>query len=94
MVVACGTKSKTLYTTAGCMNIVAVAESASYSSLWLNRLGHMRVKGMKMLAAEGVLEGLKFVDMSPCENCVMSKQKRVSFTKNARELKKDIGTTK
>ena len=26
--------------------------------------------------------------MGPCENCVMNKQKRVSFTKAARELKK------
>ena len=26
--------------------------------------------------------------MSPCENCVTSKQKRVSFTKTVRELKK------
>ena len=32
--------------------------------------------------------------MSPSENCVMSKQKRVSFTKTARELKKSTGTTK
>ena len=91
MVVARGTKSRTLYTTAGCMNIAAVAESASNSSLWHNRLGHrlghMSVKEMKMLAAEGVLEGLKSIDMSPCENCVMSKQKRVGFTKTVRELK-------
>ena len=41
MVVVRGTKSKTLYTTVGCMNMVAVAESASNSSLWHNRLGHM-----------------------------------------------------
>ena len=85
MVVARGTKSGTLYTTAGCINIATVAESASNTSLWHNRLGHMSVKGMKMLAAEGVLEGLKFVDMSHCENIVMSKQKRVSFTKTARD---------
>ena len=94
MVVARGTKSGTLYTTAGCMNRAVVAESASNSSIWHNRLGHMSVKGMKMSAAEEVLEGLKSVDMSPCENCVMSKQKRVSFTKTARELKKSIGTMK
>ena len=94
MVVARGTKSGTLYTTAGCMNMAAVAESASNSNLWHNRLGYMSVKGIKMLATEGVLEGLKSIDMSPCENCVMSKQKRVSFTKTARELKKCTGTTK
>ena len=49
---------------------------------------------MKMPAAEGVLEGLKSGDMSPCENCVMSKQKRIGFTKTVRELKKSTGTTK
>ena len=30
--------------------------------------------------------------MSPCENCVMSKHKRVSFTKTVRELKKSTGS--
>ena len=94
MVVARGTKSGTLYTTAGYMNRDVVAESASNSSIWHNRLGHMSVKGMKMPTAEEVLEGLKSVDMSPCENCVMSKQKRVSFTKTAREMKKCTGTMK
>ena len=49
---------------------------------------------MKMLAVEGILESLNSVDMSPCVNYVMSKQKRVSFTKTAKELKKGSGTTK
>lgn len=43
---------------------------------------------MKTVAAKGVLEGLKSVDVGRCENYVMSKQKRVSFTRTARELKK------
>ena len=81
-------KSRTLYTITGCMNMAAVAESYSNSSLWHNRLEHMSIKGMKMLVAKGVLEGLKSVDIGPCENYVISKQKRVSFTKIARELKK------
>ena len=72
-VVARGSKSGTLYTTAGCMNIAVVAESASNSSLWHNRLGHMSVKEMKTLAAKEVLEGLKSVDVGRCENYVMSK---------------------
>ena len=87
-VIARGSKSGTLYTTAGCMNIVAVAESALNLSLWHNRLGHMSVKEMKTLAAKGFLKGLKSVDVGRCENYVMSKQKRVSFTRTARELKK------
>ena len=74
-VVARGSKSGTLYTTAGCMNIAAVAESASNSSLRHNRLEPMSAKGMKRLAAKGVLEGLKSVDVGHCQNVVMSKQK-------------------
>ena len=40
------------------------------------------------------MEGLKSVDMSPCENCVMRKQKQVSFTTSDTELKKSTRTTK
>ena len=57
MVVAHDTKSGILYTTAGCMNMAVVDESASNSRLWHNRLRHMSVKGMKILVAKGVLEG-------------------------------------
>ena len=74
MVVARDTKFGTLYTTAECIKIVAAAESASNSSLWHNKLGHMSVKVMKMLTAKGALEGLKSVDMGLCESCVISKQ--------------------
>ena len=45
MVVARGTKSGTLYTTAGCINMVVVAEGVFDSCLWHNRLGHMSTKG-------------------------------------------------
>ena len=68
--------------------MTAAAENASNSSLWHNRLGHMSVKRMKMLTAKGALEGLKSVDMGLCKSCVMGKQKRLSFTKTAREPKK------
>ena len=73
MVVARGTKSGTLYITTECINMTAAAESASNSSLWHNRLGHMSVKGMKMPTVKGALEGLKPVDMGLCESCVMGK---------------------
>ena len=68
MVVARGTKSGTLYTTAGCINMAPVAEGASSSCLWHHRRGHMSTKGMKMLVAKGALEGLKSVDMGLCES--------------------------
>ena len=88
MVVDRGTKSRTFYTTTGCINMTAVAEGASGSFMWHNRLGHVSTKGMKMLVARGSLEGLKSVDMGLCKSCVMGKQKRVSFTKIPKETKK------
>ena len=75
MVVARGTKSGTLYTTAGCINMVVVAEGVSGSCLWHNRLGHMSAKGMKMLVGKGALAGLESVDMGLCGSCVMAKRK-------------------
>ena len=59
MVVTRGTKSGTLYTTAGCINMAAVAEGAFGSCLWHNRLGHMSAKGMKMLVAKRSIRGSK-----------------------------------
>ena len=87
-VVAHGTKSGTLYTTAGCINMAIVAEGASDSCLWHIILRQMSAKEMKMLVAKGALEGLNSVNMGLCEICVMGKQKRVSFTKTPREPKK------
>ena len=75
MVVARGTKSGTLYTSVGCINMAAVAEGASGSCLWHNRLVHMRTKGMKMLVAKGALEGLKSVDMGLGKRCYGQTQK-------------------
>ena len=88
MVIAHSTKSETLYTTAGCIKMAVVAEGASSSCLWHNRLGHMSAKGMKILVAKEALEGLKSVDIGLCESCDMGKQKRVSFTKIPREPRK------
>ena len=88
MVVARGTKYGTLYTNACCINMTTIAESASNLSLWHNRLGHMSVKGMKVLTTKEVSEGMKSVDVDPCESCVIDKQKQVSFTTMVRELKK------
>ena len=83
MVVARGTKSRTLCTTAGYINIDTVAEGASGSCLWHNRLGHMSTKGMKMLVAKGGLEGLKSIDMGLCKGCVMGKHKKSKLHKDS-----------
>ena len=68
--------------------MAVIAEGASSSCMWHNRLGHISSKRMKMLVAKGALEGLKSVDMGLCGSCVMGKQKRVSFTKTPGEPKK------
>ena len=49
-VIACGTKSETLYKTA-CINMVVVGESISNSSLRHNRLGHMVVSSLGVQVA-------------------------------------------
>ena len=69
----------------GCINMAA--KSVSNSTLWHNRLGHMSIKGMKIVAVKGVLKGLKSVDISLCESYVMGKQKQVSFMKATWEPK-------
>ena len=83
MVVARGTKSGTVYTTAGCINMAVVAKGVSGSCLWNNRLGHMSTKGMKMLVEKGALEGLKSVDIGLCESCVMGKHKKSKLHKDS-----------
>ena len=83
MVVARRTKSGTLYTTTGCINMATVAEGASGSCLWHNRLGHKSTKGMKMVVAKGALEGLMSVDMGLCESCVMGKKEKSKLHKDS-----------
>ena len=36
-------------------------------------IGHISVKGMKMLVVKRALEGVKSVDMSFCESCIVGK---------------------
>ena len=45
-------ESETLNTTAGSINMAAIADSASSQNLWHNGLRHMSVKGMKMMVVE------------------------------------------
>ena len=42
---------------------------------------------MKVPLSKGKLSGLKLVDIDLCEDCIFGKQKRVSFSKDGRELK-------
>ena len=83
-VLAHGKKTGTLYITSSPRDTIAVADASTDTSLWHRRLGHMGEKGMKMLLSKGKLPELKFIDFDMCENCILGKQKNVSFLKTGR----------
>ena len=60
MVVAHDTKSGTLYTTIGCINMAIVVECASGSCMWHNRHGHMRAKKNEDICCKGGIRGSEF----------------------------------
>lgn len=62
----------------------AVAEAENNAELWHRMLGHMSIKGVKVLLSKGKLPKLKSTDIDMCENCIMGKQKKVSFLKASR----------
>ncbi|CAM9000198.1 unnamed protein product [Rhodiola kirilowii] len=88
MVIARGKKEGTLYMTSNLQESIAVASVKGDADLWHCRLGHMSEKGMKVLCSRGLLPGLKSVEVRLCEDCVFGKQKRVSFSRGGRTLRK------
>ena len=46
-------------------------DSATY--LWHCRLGHTRVKRMKKIHADGLLESLNYESVDACEPCLMGR---------------------
>ena len=53
-------------------------DSATY--LWHCRLGHIGVKRMKKLHADGFLESLDFESLDTCEPCLMGKMTKNLFS--------------
>ena len=53
-------------------------DSATY--LWHCRLGHIGVKRMKKLHADGLLESLDCESFDTCEPCLMGKMTKTSFS--------------
>ena len=53
-------------------------DSATY--LWHCRLGHIGVKCMKKLHADGLLESLDYESFDACEPCLMGKMTKTSFS--------------
>ena len=52
-------------------------DNATY--LWHCRLGHIGVKHMKKLHADGLLEPLDYESLDACEPCLMGKMTKTSF---------------
>ena len=53
-------------------------DSATY--LWHYRLGHISVKRMKKLHADGILESLDYESLDACEPCLMGKMTKTPFS--------------
>ena len=49
-------------------------------TLWHCRLGHIGIKRMKKLHADGLLESLEFDSLDTCEPCLMGKMTRTPFS--------------
>lgn len=86
MVLARGVRVGTLYRTSDGTTLT-VSSSGEDTNLWHRILGHMSEKNMKILCSGGYLPKVKSVDMSFCEDCVLGKKKRVSFSRDGRALK-------
>ena len=55
-------------------------DSATY--LWHCSLGHIGVKRMKKLHADGILESLDYESLDACEPCLMGKMTKDSVLRN------------
>ena len=53
-------------------------DSATY--LWHCHLGHIGVKLMKKLDADGLLESLDYESLDACEPCLMGKMTKIPFS--------------
>ena len=53
-------------------------DSATF--LWHYRLGHIGVKRMKKLHADGLLESLDYESLDACEPCLLGKMTKTSFS--------------
>ena len=53
-------------------------DSATY--LWYYHLGHIGVKHMKKLHADGLLESLDYESLDTCEPCLMGKMTKTPFS--------------
>lgn len=57
---------------------------------WHRRLGHISQQGLLELEKQGLLGKVKLVELSFCEDCVLGKSTRVSFSKATHKTKRTL----
>ena len=65
----------------------------SATCLWHCRLGHIGVKRMKKLHADGILESLDYESLDSCEPCLMGKMTKDSVLWNNGASNRLVGNT-
>ena len=85
-IVARGQKNGTLYLTDE-SNLFATISTAENSTLWHNRMGHISEKGLKVLVKNDKFPKMNWDEMETCEDCILGKQRRVSFSKSPPQIK-------
>ncbi|XP_076959476.1 putative mitochondrial protein AtMg00300 [Bidens hawaiensis] len=66
---------------------LAYDKDHSDAVLWHKRPGHISIQGLVELNKQQVLGKLRSCDIDLCENCVLSKHKRVSFSRGKHPTK-------
>ena len=61
-------------------------DNDSATFLWHYRLGHIGVKRMKKLHADGLLESLDYVSFDACEPCFMGKMTKTPFSRTMEQV--------
>ncbi|KAL3834104.1 hypothetical protein ACJIZ3_008840 [Penstemon smallii] len=60
-------------------SIASATSAENLMMMWHRKLGHMSERGLKILAEQELLPGLKNVSLSFCEHCVTSKKHKLKF---------------
>ncbi|XP_038896415.1 uncharacterized mitochondrial protein AtMg00300-like [Benincasa hispida] len=66
---------------------IASGKETDKSILWHNRLAHVSERGLQALSQQGLLGGVKDIELPFCEHCIMGKSTRVKFGKGKHSTK-------
>ncbi|KAA0067243.1 retrotransposon protein, putative, Ty1-copia sub-class [Cucumis melo var. makuwa] len=66
---------------------IASGKITDMSMLWHKRLAHVSERGLQALFQQGLLGGVKNVELPFCEHCIMEKSTRVKFGKGKHTTK-------